>query len=148
MRRNQFIVLAFVLFIGIVPFGCKRSKTPPVSERIAKAWLAQSVKEGSVVVYTKGGASNSRDYSAFGLTLSASGTVTYKDFDGVTFTGQWEVTSNNTLLLKNLNPVPTDTNGSIEFAIDNVGDNQLVITRKTGNKKTGNSINQYTLQIP
>lgn len=147
MRRNQFIVLAFALFVGVVSFGCKKSKTPPVSERIAKAWLAQSVKEGSVVVYTKGGTSNTRDYSAFGLTLNASGTVTYKDFDGVTFTGQWEV-SDNTLRLKNLTPVPSETNGIIEFDINNVGDSQLVITRKTGNKKTGNSINQYTLQIP
>lgn len=147
MRRNQFIVLAFALFVGVVSFGCKKSKTPPVSERIAKAWLAQSVKEGSVVVYTKGGASNTRDYSAFGLTLNASGTVTYKDFDGVTFTGQWEV-SDNTLRLKNLTPVPSETSGIIEFDINSVGDNQLVITRKTGNKKTGNSVNQYTLQIP
>jgi hypothetical protein len=147
MRRNQFIILAFVLFAGIVSYGCKKSKTPPISERIAKAWLAQSVKEGSVVVYTKGAASNTRDYSPFVLTLNASGAVTYKDFDGFTFTGQWEV-SNNTLRLKNLNPVPTETGGIIEFDINSVGDNQLVITRTSNNKKTGNTKNQYTLQIP
>lgn len=147
MRRNQFIILAFALLVGIVSYGCKKSKTPPISERIAKAWLAQSVKEGSVVVYTKGGTSNTRDYSAFGLNLAASGTVTYKDFDGVTFTGQWDVT-NNVLTLKNLNPIPSETNGTILFDVISVGDNQLVIKRQTGNKKTGNTVNEYTLSVP
>jgi hypothetical protein len=147
MRRKQLIVLAFTLFVGVISFGCKKGSTPPISERIAKAWLAQSVKEGNVVVYTRGATSFTRDYSAFVMTLNASGAVTYKDFDGVTFSGQWEI-ANNTLRLKNLTPIPTDTNGIIEFDINSLGDNQLVITRKTGNRKTGNSVNQYTLQLP
>jgi hypothetical protein len=147
MKRNQSTIIALILFLGIVAFGCKKSKTAPVSERIAKAWTAANVKEGTAVVYVKGGTSNKRDYTAFQLTLNSSGTVVYKDWDGVVFNGQWEI-SNDKLVLKNLNPAPTGTNGTIEFDINTLGDNQLVITRTTGSVKTGNSINQYTLQNP
>lgn len=148
MEKKYTAIIILFLLGGFVVSGCKKSNTPPVSERIAKIWSAENVKEGSVVVYTKGGTSNTRDYSKFNLGLNSSGTVSYQDWDGVQFSGQWSVTGDSELTLTNLNPIPTGTNGTIKFQILTLGDNQVVLRRTDGNRKTGNTMNEYTLQNP
>lgn len=148
MRKTSLIAyLSATLFVGLL-MGCKGDKTPPVSERIAKIWTARSVDENSVTVYTKGGASNVRDYSKFTLNLSSAPTVNYTEFDGNTFVGQYSVPTDTRLVLTNLSPSPSGTNGSIEFTINSISDNELVITRTTTSQKTGGTINKYTLTTP
>ncbi|GAB3179970.1 hypothetical protein [Telluribacter humicola] len=148
MRKNKTILWYLVIALTIVAAGCKE-KVPPLSERIAKAWSPQSVTEGSTVVFTKGGANNTRPgYANWRLTLNSSGTATYTEFDNNTFTGQWEVQGDNRLILKNLNPQPTGTGGTIEFTISDFTDAGMTLTRTTTSTKTGGTINKYTLTNP
>ena len=130
--------------------GCK-PKVNPLSEIIGKVWSAQVVKEGSAVVYTKGGTNNVQaGYINFRLDLSSPTSVTYKERDGNTFTGQWELQegTTNTLVLKNLTPQPTGTSGTITFTINSSSETEFVITRTTASQKTGGTINNYTLVTP
>ena len=141
-----------VMMIGVfLMSGCK-PKAKPLSEIIGRVWSAQVVKEGSTTVYTKGGASNAKaGYVNYRLDLSSPASVTYKEFDGNTFTGQWELqeaASGNTLILKSLTPQPTGTSGTIQFTINSSSETELVITRTTASQKTGGTINNYTLVSP
>ncbi|MPR34707.1 hypothetical protein [Salmonirosea aquatica] len=148
MKKFQPVIWSLVMAIGLLTVGCKKDP-PPLSERIAKSWSASTVREGSTVVYTVGGASNAKPgYANFKLVFNSSGSVTYTEFDGSTFTGQWELNGDNKLILKNLNPQPTGTNGTIEFDITSFDDTMMTLTRTTSSVKTGNTINQYTLSNP
>ncbi len=150
--KRIFTVLVTIAIAGTVMVsGCKK-KPRPLSEIIGRVWSAQVVKEGTAVVYTKGAASSQTPgYVNFRLDLSSPTSVTYKEFDGNTFTGQWEVqetASGNSLILKNLTPQPTGTNGTIQFTINAASDTEFVITRTSGSQKTGGTINNYTLVSP
>ncbi len=147
--RILFGLTALVLFAA----ACK-PKVVPLSEKIAKTWTVGTVKENSTVVFTKGGASNVKPgYSAFKLVLTnANGTqtATLTEVDGSTFTGTWELSSDEKrLTLRNLNPQPTGTNGVIEYTINgDVTDTQLNLTRTAASLKTGGTINDYQLTNP
>ncbi len=134
--------------MAISTFACKK-KVEPVSERIAKAWTAEIVNHDNVVVYSRGGSSNTwPGYSSFRLTLtSASGSnkVSYTEWNGDKFEGEWELQGDSKLILKNLVPQPTASSGTIEFTITSLDDNKLVLTRTDASKKTGDTINSYTL---
>ena len=148
MKKFQPVIWSLIVAIGLLTVGCKKDP-PPVSERIAKSWSASTVREGSTVVYTVGGASNTKPgYAKFKLVFNSSGAVTYTELDGSTFTGQWELNGDKKLILKNLNPQPTGTNGTIEFDITSFDDTMMTLTRTTSSVKTGNTINQYTLSNP
>ncbi|WP_332368319.1 hypothetical protein [Spirosoma telluris] len=136
--------LMAILMLLVMACGGKET-TVPVSDKVKKAWTAQTVKENSTLVYTKGATSNIRNYNGFRLDLSNPPAVSITDYDGLTFTGQYEVPSDTRLVLKNLNPQPTGTNGTIEFTINSVSDNQLDLTRVTSSPKTGGTTNQYAL---
>lgn len=139
------IAILFVSLVALAVSSCK-DKTVPVSEKIKKTWTANIVKEGSATVYTKGAASNTKpSYQNFSLNLLIAPSVTLKDFDGNTFTGQYELVGDTKLVLKNLTPVPTGTGGTIEFTINSITDTALDITRTTASQKTGNTINTYNL---
>lgn len=152
MKKGYSQLLGIILMLSLMAAGCSKDKVKPLSERIAKAWTAQSVKEGTVVVYTRGGSSNTRPaYSSFRLTLTnASGvqTATYTEFDGNTFTGTWALEGETTLVLSGLTPAPTGSGGSLKFTITSINDTQLVLTRLTASPKTGNTTNEYTLSNP
>ena len=139
------VTLFFLLFTFF--FGCKRDKTPPISERLQKVWIASSVEEGGTVVFTKGSASNIKPgYSQFRLDLSSPTTASLTEFDANTFVGTWEVTADGkTLTLKGLSPQPTGTNGNISFTIGSVSDQELTLTRTTISLKTGGTLNSYNL---
>jgi hypothetical protein len=144
MKKIAIILVSFVLFA----LSCKTTVVP-VSDKIKKTWTASIVKEGSATVYTKGGASNIKPgYSSFTLNLLIAPSVTLKDVDGNTFTGQYELVGDTQLVLKNLNPVPTGSGGTITFTINSVTDTALDITRTTVSPKTGGTINQYMLVNP
>lgn len=148
MMRKISVFVAMVVIAGIAVLACK-PKVAPLSERIAKAWLPEAVKEGTATVYVKDGTNNSKPgYSSFRLTLGSGNVVNYVEFDNTTFTGKWELQGDKLLRLKELTPEPTETDGVIEFTINQIEDKKLVITRTKASMKTGNTINSYTLYIP
>ncbi len=147
MKNNTLTLFLSTLIMIALLLGCKGKDPAPVSERIAKAWTAQKVDENTATVYTKGG-TNVRNYDKFRLDLSKSPTVTFTDFDGNTFTGQYSVPSDTRLVLTGLTPAPTGTNGTIEFTISNLTDTGVTLARTTASQKTGNTTNVYTLTNP
>ncbi|NIJ51174.1 hypothetical protein [Dyadobacter arcticus] len=151
MKKSYSLLWCTILVLTLVATGCKE-KVKPVSERIAKAWTAESVKHGSTVVYTRGGSNNTTPaYSAFRLTLTnASGakTVTLTEFDGTSFSGTWDLEGDTKLILKDLTPQPTGTGGTIEFTITSLEDAKVVLTRLKASSKTGGTLNEYTLTNP
>lgn len=133
------------IMLALATTACKE-KVKPVSERIAKVWTPNLVREGSSVVYTKGAASNIRaGYANFRLDLSNPASVTLREFDNQTFVGQWEAQNDTKLILKNLTPQPTGTNGTIEYSITAFTDGDLKMNRTTASQKTGGSVNSYEL---
>lgn len=148
MRKTSVIVLLLVtVFIGSLT-GCKKESAQPVSELIAKNWTLSKVEENNVTVYTRGATGNVRDYSKFRFNLSSSPTANYADWDGVSTTGKYTVPTDTRLVLSDMTPQLTGTNGTIEFTINSIDENNLKITRTTGSSKTGNTINIYTLTNP
>lgn len=135
-----------VILLSVSVLGCGGKETAvPVSDRVKKVWTAQTVRENTTLVYTKGTTGNVRNYGAFRLDLSNPPTVSFTDWDGLTVTGQYELSSDKRLVLKGLTPQPTGTSGIIEFTINSISDNQLDLTRTTSSPKTGGTTNQYIL---
>ncbi len=147
MKKIGLLFLSLGLF-SIAISSCKE-KIPAVSERIKKAWTPTSVKEGSTVVYTKGGTGNIRaGYSGFSLNLASAPNSTLKEFDNNTFNGTYEVSADGLkLTLKGLNPQPTGTSGTIEYTIVSLNNEgtELKLARTTASQKTNNTVNEYTL---
>lgn len=150
MRQSSAYLLLLVLMTGLLIACGGSSKVAPLSERIQKRWSAQSVKENSTTTFTKGSTANVRPgYTSFLLDLSSAGTVVFIDFDGTRCVGQWSISSDEKrLILTNLTPPLTGTNGTIEFAIDEITDTMLLLTRTTTNLKTGGTTNVYQLTNP
>jgi len=146
----SFIIMALIpLCLGL---KCGRVNPEPektVAEKIQKLWRAAAVKHNGTSVFTEGASTNTiAGYSNFRLDLSNATNVTFTEFEGSTFSGQWELKSNNTILiLKNLSPAPGGTNGTIEYRIDKIEEGKLELSRITSSPKTGNSSNQYFLVI-
>lgn len=135
-----------IVIVAMLVMACgTKTPEPAMSDKVKKVWTVHTVKENSTLVYTKGATSNIRNYNAFRLDLSNPPSVSITDWDGLTFTGQYEVPIATRLVLKNLNPQPFRTNGTIEFTINSVNDNQLDLTRADTNPKTGDTSNQYAL---
>ena len=150
MRKTHYIpFLSLFILLGAL-MGCSGNKPAPVSERIAKIWTASKVDENKITVYTRGGASNVRNYTAFKLDLSQAPTVRFTDFDGNTFVGKYSLPSDTRLVLTDLNPAPTSPTNSttIEFTINSIDDNNLSLSRTTTSLKTGGTLNDYTLTNP
>lgn len=139
-----------VLFCLVALFSitsCEGDNIPSVSERIKKAYKAQSVTHDGAVVFTSGGSSNIvAEYSTFKLDLSAGGTVTFKDITPQSFSGTYTATD-NTLTLTGLTPQPTGSGGTLTYTISSISEDgkNLVLTNTKANPKTGNTINVYTL---
>jgi hypothetical protein len=148
MKKGYTLLWSLILILAVFAVGCK-TKVKPVSERIAKTWTAETVKEGAAVVYTKGGSNNTQPgYIDYRLIIVPGGTATLIDRDKFSSTGTWELTGDTKLTLKNLTPAPTGTGGTIDFTIDSLDDSKLVLTRTTPSTKTGGTLNVYTLSNP
>jgi hypothetical protein len=149
MRKTSLLPILSILAIAGMLMGCPTSKTPPLSERIAKAWTARVVTENSSTVYTRGGTSNISAYNNFKLDLSSAPTVRLTEFDGNTFVGTYSVQDNpQQLTLTALQPQPTGTNGTISYTINSISDTELVLTRTTASQKIGGRTAVYTLSNP
>lgn len=150
MKKSYAAIWCFALAATLLISGCK-DKTKPLSERIAKAWKAETVNHDNTTVYTVGASSNLvPGYSNYKLTLSVESGVNKAvnvEFNNDSFSGTWELEGDSKLILKNLTPQPTGTGGTIQFTINSIDDNKLVITRLDPSKKTGDTINKYTLTI-
>jgi hypothetical protein len=149
MKRHYAFLCCLALSLTLLSAGCKK-KVKPLSERIAKAWTAEAVKHNTTSVYMRGGSANTvPGYSAFRLNLTAaSNAVTYTEWDNNTFAGTWELQGDSKLILRGLTPQPTGTGGVIEFTIVSIDDTKLVIKNVNPSKKTGDTINEYTLTNP
>jgi hypothetical protein len=149
MKRNYAFLCCLAMSLIFFSAGCKK-KVKPLSERIAKAWTAEAVKHNTTSVYVRGGSGNSvPGYSNFRLNLTgASNAVTYTEWDNKTFAGTWELQGDSKLILKGLNPEPSGTGGTVEFNIISIDDSKLVIKNVNPSKKTGDTINEYTLTNP
>jgi hypothetical protein len=137
----RFTVAALLLLAA-----CQPKDPAPLS--IGKVWRAQMVKEGDQVVCTQGGAANTQPgYANFRLDLTDPKKVMLKDRDGKVITGTWSVsTDNKRLILENLNPVPTNTIGTIEYYITATPTPGLLPLQRTAeSRKTGNTVNDYQL---
>ena len=149
-KISIFLMVAIITMVA----GCSGcgTKAKSVTELLTRAWSAQTVKEGSPVVYTKGATTNIRGgYSNFSLNLSSPTSASYKEFDATVFTGTWTVTegaTGNKLTLTGLSPKPTGTDGTIEFTINSASETELSLTRTTSSQKTGGTINTYNLVSP
>lgn len=140
------------LFLFLITFvyltGCQPKRVPSITDLLSKVWLAQTVTEGDLLVYTKGATNNVKPgYTNFRLDLSQPNKVNLKDVDGRQLTGTWTIsTDNKRLMLDNLTPKPTNTNGTIEYYILPTPDGTtLSLERTAESRKTGNSFNQYAL---
>lgn len=128
--------------------GCQPKPVPSITDLLSKVWQAQTVKEGDQLVYTKGAPNNIRpSYTNFRLDLSQPGKAGLKDLDGRQLIGTWSIsTDNQRLILDNLVPKPTSTNGTIEYYIlPTPNGTSLSLERTAESRKTGNSVNQYGL---
>jgi hypothetical protein len=143
------LITLFVLS-GWLMAGCgQKEKTPSVAERIAKSWTAFKVDENTTTVFSRGGTTNVRPgYANWQLDLRSATSVTYKEWDGTSFTGTWSIVGENKLVLSGLTPQPTGSAGTIEFNISNLTETGLTLARTTTSQKTGGTINTYTLTNP
>ncbi|HEX9955803.1 MAG TPA: hypothetical protein VGA96_01060 [Fibrella sp.] len=152
MKKTQYTLLIALSAFFYILTGCKKPEPAvPVADRIKNSYVAASVMEGTTTVYTSGGASNSKPgYSQFRLNLSNPPAVTYTAVDGTVFTGTYALTNNDTQIvlsgLTSTGGAPTGTNGTITFAISELGDGTVTLTRTTADQKTGNTTNVYKLR--
>lgn len=143
MRKVIFLSLTLLSVAGCQPIAIK-----PLKDQLANVWKANTVKQGETLVFTLGGSTNIiPGYTNFRLDLTQVDKVRLKDVDGRVTTGTWRLsTDNKRLILDNLNPKPTNTNGVIEYAILTEPDGvSLNLQRTAESRKTGNTINQYAL---
>lgn len=139
--------IGLLVAIGLIS-SCKQAPQP-LAEQIAKVWSAQTVREGSTVVYTKGAANNSKPaYDRFRLDLSSPTAARLMEFDGTVFSGTWELVNDKTLILKGLTPQPTGTNGTLEYSVQTASTTELKLSRTTASLKTGGTVNDYSLITP
>lgn len=143
MKSKILVVLGCFLWIALS--SC--DNTPPLSERIAKVWVAKIVQQGSSVVFQSGATGNDEPgYSSYKLDLSTPPTVRLNEFDGNVFVGNYSLSEDGTTLtLNGLTPEPSDSNGSLEFTISSFADGELVIKANGPYSKTGGTLNTLTL---
>ena len=140
-----FITIFFVLVL----VSCKKDETIPVSDQLKNVWLAKTVKEGSTTVFAKGQPNNSKPgYSQYKLDLTNESTAILTEFDGRTFSGDYNISSDNkTLTLMNLTPQPSGTGGTISYTIRTINETELTLVATKASLKTGGTINEYSLSL-
>ncbi|WP_341227777.1 hypothetical protein [uncultured Arcticibacterium sp.] len=145
----------FIYFVFAVLLSCKKDNVDDgggnnqttLSDKIAKTWVANSVKEDGASVYSKGDNSNLKPgYSAFKLDLQKNGTLSLEEIEGTKISGKWRLASNDSkLVLENLQPVPSESGGTLEFTISLANETNLNISATKSNFKTGGTMNTYIL---
>lgn len=132
----------------IMCMACDSEEPKTVTELIQNRWSVSLATEDGVLVYSKGASNNIKNtYERFELVIGTGGSVSITELDGHRSTGVWEISGDEkTLTLKDLFPAPSDTGGVINYTIESVDENTLVIIRISKNPKTGGTTNVYTLK--
>ncbi len=139
-------VFTLLCILPLLLIACKKETAKPVSDTIRNVWKAQSVKEGSTTVYTRGAAGNAvPGYDNFRIDLKDAKEATLTEVTNDFFRGQWRMNGTAELVLSNLTPQPTNTNGTITYTIVSSKEKELKLIRTTASTKTGGSINEYLL---
>lgn len=142
--RQLIVLFALTAFV----LGCRAREIAPITDLLGRVWKAQVVKEAGTLVYTAGAANNVKPaYVRYRLDLSSPTKAILSDLDGKETVGTWTVsTDNQRLILENLVPKPTNTNGIVEFYIQTEPtEASLRLLRTAESRKTGNSVNEYDL---
>jgi len=150
MKTNLLVFLVLVALISC--------KSPIVTTQMERVWVvkeATHIQGSRIKVYVKGQGGNLFNYDPFVLDLSDANSVKFTDVaqggDRFDFTGKWRVEQNVKLVLFDLSPEPTCSDGvdcvkdGIQFFIDKVSENELKINRLYRSDKTGDTVNEYIL---
>lgn len=146
MKIQALLLLMFAVVLTMI--ARKKGESVALSEKIKKVWTVQTATENGTVVFTKGAGRNSQNYAKYKLDLSKPPAVTLTEVDGNTFVGQYELQKDNRLILTNLNPQPTGSDGRREYALSAVTDNSMESSQSLANLKTGDTPNSYKLSNP
>lgn len=141
--KTHFIYISLCI---LLMSACKKDEAKPMSESIRRVWKAKKVKQNDFVVYEHGVASNAiPGYINFRLNLSDPSKVILIEFNDDRFNGEWELVGTQQLILSSLIPEPTFSGGTINYSLQVVNEDEIILTQSTPSIKTGNTINEYTL---
>jgi hypothetical protein len=154
-KLNLYLLL--ILSVGLVTLNsCKKKKN--IAQFLETNCLkAKEVRENGNIVYTIGGANNSKPgYAKFKVVLAStpSKTIEITQLDGVVTKGTWSF-ENNKLLVSGLNPPLTDaaagtnTRTTAEYLVDkyNAKTKEVTFTAITKDLKAGD-VSQVFTMIP
>ena len=154
MKKILTLLPLIVLLAGAL-WGCGgKDAEPTVEEKLTRVWTAKIVKEGSDIVYDKTASSNKiPGYANYKLDLTSKTSAKLTEKDGVTFTGTWSIsTDNTTLTISNLTSssgVPTGTNGTLAYKVIGTPTTAaLTLETATAYIKASNTIANYQLTNP
>ncbi|WP_157585358.1 hypothetical protein [Runella zeae] len=151
------IMVSFVLLMGLL--GCKNKD---ITAQLGRVWIVKQAihidkNGGRNVVYDKTNGINLFNYEPFLLDLTNADALKFTDVavggDRYDFVGKWRVDEKVRLVLYDLSPEPTCIDDrsdcmkdGIQFFINSSSDNELKINRLYSSDKTGDTLNEYTLQ--
>jgi hypothetical protein len=151
-KLNLYLLL--IISVGFVTFnGCK--KKVPVGDFIKNNCLyAKEVRENAAIVYTLGGASNSKPaYAKFKIVFNLPNqSCEITETDGTVTKGTWAL-SGDKITVTGLNPPLTDattgtnTRTTAEYSVSgyDAKAKQVTLTALTPNLKVGNFTVAYTM---
>lgn len=153
--KNQLLILCLFSFF----WGCEGCKSID-KKQLQRVWVMKEAihidqNGGRGRYYVRGQGGNLLNYDPFLLDLTSADALKFTDVakggDRFDFVGKWRVEQNVKLVLFDLSPEPTCTDGvdcakdGIQFFIDSIKDNELKINRLYRSDKTGDTVNEYTL---
>jgi|GEM_PF-1603614 len=152
MKKLSVLLITVVALASVllVPMSCRERNPSDISSNplFAGSFIANIVKEGSVVVYRRGTTGNYiPGYAKFRIEFvaGAGNKVRFTEYTGETFEGIWSYSEDNsTLSFRQLIPALSAGN-SIIFKVEKKERNDFVLSSISPNPKTGSTINQYTL---
>lgn len=152
MKKINLLSLFVLIFVGTTLTSCKKRKN--TQEFLETTCLiAKEVREGGVLVYTKGGNSSKPAYSKFKLEANLPNkSVQITEIDGTITKGVWTF-ANEILSITGLNPALTDnasgttTRTTASYAVSGYSAKakELKLTAKDINLKSGTSVVEYTM---
>jgi hypothetical protein len=155
MVMKKILTLLPLIVLSWSTLGCKGTEAEPTVEaKLTRIWTAKVVKEGSDIVYDKTASSNKiPGYANYKLDLTSKTSAKLTEKDGVTFTGTWSISTDNTTLtisgLTSSSGVPTGTNGTLTYKIIGTPTTAAVtLETATAYIKASNTIANYQLTNP
>jgi hypothetical protein len=152
MKAITQYLLTILVCLSVISCGGPDEKETPqpqvaLKDKISRVWIAKTITEDGNVVYTRGATNNIKSYyTSFSLNLQSSGSVILKEIEGTEISGAWQLSAGDSkLIFQNLNPAPSESNGTLEFTVNAASETAMTITALKVNHKTGGTINKYEL---